>query len=158
LVVGPDKAIWFIEATGAKIGRVTSDGVVSEYLVPSLKGDPEGYELQLEALTSRPDGALWFTDVAGNKIGRITTNGEIREFDLRFAKIADFNPLPTQPMGVAAGPDGAVWFAEAFGNSIGRITTEGKISEFPLLRPEDTPGASSPGPTARCGSERNVAT
>jgi virginiamycin B lyase len=113
IALGPDGALWFTEYLANKIGRISTDGDITEFPVPSAGN--------LEQIVAGPDGALWFTDVSGNQIGRITTDGAVTEF-----------PLPTtssQPIGIAAGPDGAIWFAEAE-DRIGRITTDGVITEF----------------------------
>jgi virginiamycin B lyase len=78
-----------------KIGRITTTGVVSEYLIPTADAQPDG-------IVAGPDGALWFTEGCGNKIGRISTVGAIREYPLtNFYCLAD----------IAAGPDRALWFA-----------------------------------------------
>jgi streptogramin lyase len=110
IAAGPDGALWFTEAAGNKIGRITVAGVITEYAVPS--GSPPR-----DIVTGR-DGALWFTEPA--KIGRITTDGAITEF-----------PIPGSGSGIAAGPDGSLWFADS-SNGIGRITLAGAITELPI--------------------------
>ena len=113
--VGPDGAIWFTQINGNRIGRLTVDGMLTEFTVPTPGSQPN-------VIVSGPDPtptkskSLWFAETAGNKIGRITTTGVITEF-----------PIPSAnsgPIGVAAGPDGHVWFAEsaaAAGHRIGRL-------------------------------------
>ena len=113
--MGPDGAIWFTQIAGNRIGRLTVDGTLTEYAVPTPASQPN-------VIVSGPDPnptkskSLWFAETAGNKIARITTTGLITEF-----------PIPSAnsgPIGVAAGPDGHVWFAEsalATGNRIGRL-------------------------------------
>jgi streptogramin lyase len=108
IAAGPDGNLWF--TAGDNIGRITTAGVITEFLAVSGPGIAAG-----------PDGNLWFT--AGDNIGRITTAGVITEF-----------PIPTagsDPFGITAGADGNLWFTENFGNKIGRITTGGIITEFP---------------------------
>jgi virginiamycin B lyase len=139
IVTGPDKALWFTEASANKIGRITTSGSMTEFPVPTPRGNPIG-------ITAGPDGALWFTESGrftggelggGNKIGRITPQGVITEF-----------PLPTQsdPHEIAAGPDGALWFTEGKANKIGRITTNGSITELPAPTPQGYPWAITSGP------------
>ena len=91
------RALWFTELRGNAIGRLTTDGQLTEYPLPT----PDAF---LADITAGPDGALWFTESSGNKIGRITTAGAITEYAL---------PTPTacRPA-ITAGPDGALWFAE----------------------------------------------
>jgi virginiamycin B lyase len=117
IVAGPDGALWFTENATNKIGRITTDGLLTRFSVPTPDSQPH-------SIVAGPDGALWFTENAGNKIGRITTAGVVAEFS-----IPTPNSLPT---GIAVGSDGALWFTEqdVGANKIGRITTAGVISEF----------------------------
>jgi virginiamycin B lyase len=115
---GPDGALWFTECAKNQIGRITTDGKVTEFPIPTANGKPLG-------ITSGPDGALWFTE--SDLIGRITTSGSFNEFPLP--------PLPgaqSVPRDIISGPDGALWFTVSGVHSIGRITTWGSISMFPI--------------------------
>lgn len=118
IVTGADGALWFTEGLPvAKIGRITTAGVVTEFPLPDPGSSPNG-------ITAGPDGALWFAEYSVNKIGRITTAGAISEF-----------PVPIgggTPVGITAGPDGALWFTDNTTNKIGRITTAGIVSVFPV--------------------------
>jgi virginiamycin B lyase len=113
ITLGPDGALWFAEsASPARIGRITTAGVITEFLIPTAGGSPFG-------ITSGPDGNLWFTEANIPKIGRITTLGVVTEFSVN-----------GQPLLIAPGPDGALWFGEGSGNKVGRITTAGAYTEF----------------------------
>lgn len=122
ITAGPDGNIWFTEQWGGKIGRITPDGTLTEFSIPS-GGSPQD-------ITAGPDGNLWYTDL-NNKIGRVTTSGAITVFSL---------PIRSNPQGytfnvpqdIAAGPDGNLWFTEWVGDWIGRITPDGTITEFPI--------------------------
>jgi virginiamycin B lyase len=134
IAAGPDGALWFGFARVSPaphrmgIGRITTTGTISEFLLPVPS--PSGSHI-MYGITAGPDGALWFTEPQDNKIGRITTTGELTEF-----------PLPPLPkpgvasyVGITMGPDGALWFANPFGNQngeISRITTAGAVTEFPI--------------------------
>jgi virginiamycin B lyase len=126
ITVGPDGALWFVEHFGNKVGRITTEGTVTEFDIPTGTPGPLTSSMP-DAIVTGPDGALWFTEIRGNKIGRITTEGAITEF-----------PLPTPdsaPTVITVGPDGALWFTErgtaaSPGERIGRITTDGVITEF----------------------------
>ena len=114
LTVGPDGALWFVEGTANKVGRLTTTGTFTEYPIPENVGRPR-------SIAAGSDGALWFTETMENRIGRVTTNGEFKDY-----------PLPVEkalPQAIAAGPDGALWFSGS--RSIGRITTRGKMKMFP---------------------------
>jgi hypothetical protein len=132
--------LWFAEQAGNKIGRITIDGAITEYPVPTAGGRPN-------SIVRGPDGALWFTEMVGNKIGRITTAGIITEF-----------PVPTAastPIIIAAGPDGAMWFTENTGNKIGRITTGVTLppTATPTATPTAGPGVGGKAFTVRSGPE-----
>jgi hypothetical protein len=93
ITAGPDGALWFTEAYGSRIGRITVGGAIIEY--PLAAGsNPLGIRVG-------PDGALWFG--AARQLGRITTAGAITQY-----------PLPYQGSGVTTGPDGELWFADSY--------------------------------------------
>jgi virginiamycin B lyase len=117
IVTGPDGALWFTENGGNKIGRITTDGSLTEFPIPSANSFPSD-------IIVGPDGALWFAEMFGEKLGRITTGGSFSEFAV---------PTPNgEPWGIATGADGAIWFTEFNGNKIGRMSTAGSFSEFPI--------------------------
>jgi virginiamycin B lyase len=139
IVLGPDGAMWFTEYSGNKIGRITSDGTITEYSGLTGQG-PSG-------IVVGPDGALWFTEYIATGsgpppirhayIGRITTAGSITEYSTPSAD--------AEPNGIVVGPDGNLWFAETFRRQIGQITTGGTITEFSI--PSDgTPFGITNGP------------
>src|SRR5262249_26118808 len=108
---GPDGNLWFTES-GGSIGKITTQGVVTEYPVPTSGSLPWG-------ITSGPDGALWFTEFGASTIGRITVDGTITEFT-----------VPTSfssPADITAGPDGNLWFSEWGGDKIGRVSVAGSF-------------------------------
>ena len=118
---GPDGALWFSELSSSQIGRIATDGTLTEFAV---RGDvhPNG-------ITTGPDGNLWFTldDSDVSRIGRITPSGTITLFTFPNSGI-DYLYLS----GIAAGPDGNLWFTyQDFTtnvNAIGRITPSGTIT------------------------------
>ena len=59
----PGDGVWFTEDGANQIGRITTQGVFSEFPIPTPGSNPLGI-----ALTS--DGTVWFTENAANKIGR----------------------------------------------------------------------------------------
>jgi streptogramin lyase len=116
ITLGPDGNLWFTEAGGNKIGRITPSGAITEFTVPTAGSGPLG-------ITAGPDGNLWFTEEFRGKIGRITPSGAITEFTVpTFGNLFD----------ITAGRDGNLWFDEGPVNKIGRITTGGAITEFPI--------------------------
>ena len=65
ITTGPDGALWFTEFFSNMIGRITTDGVVSESVIPT----PDAHPVDI---VSGSDGTLWFTEFDGNRIGRIS--------------------------------------------------------------------------------------
>jgi streptogramin lyase len=141
IAAGPDGALWFTEFvpgqnttpnSNGKIGRITTDGVITEFPLPSPSMSPG-------AITAGPDGAMWFSEVnnTGNsstiayRIGRITMSGEFTEFPIS-------GPPGMDGAGaITAGSDGALWFVQgfdfnAFNAVIGRITTDGVMSSVTI--------------------------
>jgi hypothetical protein len=80
LTTGTDKALWFTENRGDKIGRITTAGSIREFGIPTPNAGPI-------TITTGPDGALWFTEESGNKIGRITTAGIPAQIDISAVRI-----------------------------------------------------------------------
>ena len=56
--------MWFVEDNGSKIGRISPNGVITEYVIPTPNSVPF-------SIVSGSDGAIWFTEQGGNKIGRL---------------------------------------------------------------------------------------
>lgn len=141
LTPGPDGALWFTAhfvhpdrdtPDLYEIGRITTAGVITEYVMPVYN-----YPY---AITTGPDGALWFTEfpyawtakipppqTGNDKIGRMTTAGVITEYTLPY----NFNGLN----GITAGPDGALWFTNYSAVSsdnckISRLTPTWVLTEY----------------------------
>jgi virginiamycin B lyase len=93
IVAGPDGALWFTEQAGYRIGRISTDGEISEFpLRPGLA--PAG-------IAAGTEGDLWFA--TDKRVGRITTEGEI-----------DTWPVPGADnlYNIAVGEDGDVWITD----------------------------------------------
>jgi streptogramin lyase len=140
ITAGPDGNLWLAE--GGAIGRITPDGVVTNYALPT----PTSRAL---AITPGPDGNLWFTEADQDifhffdgKIGRITPDGQITEFDIP----TPHGMYPGSPGGITAGPDGNLWFTEPLGGKIGRITPDGTLTEIPLPTGSADPDGITAGP------------
>jgi virginiamycin B lyase len=124
IVVGPDHALWFIDAGANSIGRVSTSGQIKEYSLPSSYR----CDLHQAEITVGPDGALWFVEDGYGSymaaIGRITLDGKLSEYPLPHGTGA--------PLSITTGPDGALWFTENSLGSIGRLTTRGQFSRFTI--------------------------
>jgi len=112
IAAGPDGNLWFTSSNPDKIGRITPQGIVSKFDLPTGSAP--------YAITAGPDGNIWFTEGAG-RIGRITTSGaSLTEFMMPNAAFSD---------SIAVGPDGNLWFTETTNQKIGRCTPTGVITE-----------------------------
>lgn len=124
LGIAPDGVTaWFTGKTANTVGKLSPDGQVTNYPLPTPKALP----IYIHA---GPDGNMWFTELTGNKIGRITPSGQLSEFEI---------PTPnSRPIGIRPDPDGqAMWFTEEAGNKVARIDLQGNITEFPIPKPQD---------------------
>jgi streptogramin lyase len=114
IVSGPDGNLWFTEYFTGNIGRITPNGIVTEFPL----GEPNPTNI-----TSGPDGNLWFT--TRYKVGRITPAGAVTLFNI------PSDPVPINS-GLTTGPDGNLWFAKSNVRKLGRITTAGELTEVPM--------------------------
>lgn len=80
ITVGPDGNIWFTEGSApvggrgslpavppSKIGRITREGVITEFLLPTSWAYPVG-------IAAGPDGNLWVAELYVSKIARVPTS------------------------------------------------------------------------------------
>jgi streptogramin lyase len=148
IVAGPDGALWYNQRGGKKIGRITTAGTVTEFLIPV---PPRAWVYT--GLAAGSDGALWFgiakspgefPGPTSRSIWRITTTGEFSEFLLPPSDSAMFTPNGTN--GITTGPDGALWLTGVGTGKIDRITTTGVIAEFLLPTRNNSPFGITAGP------------
>jgi streptogramin lyase len=67
VTVGPDGNIWFTEGAFNRIGRMTLNGQITEYDVPTPNSRPN-------LITTGPDGNIWFTEAGNGQIGQFALN------------------------------------------------------------------------------------
>src|SRR6185503_12421412 len=102
ITAGPDGNLWYVKHVGSRVGKMTTAGSFTEFVLPSVGGPID--------ITTGPDGNLWLVERDSNKVAKVTTAGVITEYT-----------VPTgasQPQGIVAGPDGNLWIAETAGNKI----------------------------------------
>ncbi len=79
------------------MGRITLDGEISEYDIPTLNARPH-------AIAAGKNNDLWFTEWGANKIGRISVmDGKMNEYDIPTSS--------AEPHGITCDENGEVWFA-----------------------------------------------
>ncbi len=96
LALGPDGAMWFTDGGTPAIGRIATDGTITEF----TSGLPSG--ATPDSIIAGPDGNMWFSDNRGVALGKITPQGAITEYD---APQYD----DTFATGIAFGPNGDPW-------------------------------------------------
>jgi hypothetical protein len=107
--------MWFTESAANKIGRITTDGIITEFPIPTAASGPGP-----EGITTGPDGNVWFTELGARKIGRIT---------IAHAPAIDLRILPV--VGSAPGVGGSFFrTAVQLNNSTGS-TISGRIVFHP---------------------------
>jgi virginiamycin B lyase len=103
ITAGPDGNLWFTETASDKIGRITPDGVITEF---PLNVGQYGVAHGPYGITKGPDGALWFTETISGQIASITTDGHItRQPRYRFGT----------PLAIVFAADGTVWLTRGLG-------------------------------------------
>jgi virginiamycin B lyase len=130
MALGADGAVWFVESEVSQIGRIGTDGRITEF--------PLSANSKPTAITTGPDGALWITEFADNRIARLTRDGSVIEY-----------PIPTpnsSPKGITVGADGALWFVEQDAKAIGRITAGGQVTEYAVPGVDHLWGGITTGP------------
>jgi streptogramin lyase len=127
---GPDGNVWFTEESGNAVGRITPEGVITEFSSGFPYGNPRG-------ITTGPDGNLWVAEAGGNgSITKVTKTGVVTDHEV---------PTPGDPNDVAVGPDGNIWYVDPATNLVGRVTTTGSFTEF-SVDPGADPTAIAKGP------------
>lgn len=152
MVLGPDDAVWFTLGNSGYVGKVTTTGVITEYIAASTVTD----------ITAGPDGNMWFTyESAGssnNGVGKMTTSGVRTLYTIPA-------PYSARPQSITTGPDGNLWYTQTGASRIGKITTSGIATDYSLPTTDITGPygitagsdgslwftASAPGNTSRIG-------
>jgi len=133
ITAGPDGNVWFGESNAPKVGKITPQGAITEFSLPSSLG-----ATGVGDIISGPNDNLWFDVANSNGTGEIvemTTAGTIvLEFSL--ANASEANSL-------AKGSDGNIWFADYSSGVIGRMTPAGQVTYFqaPFGIAESTTGS-----------------
>ena len=129
VTLAADHNIWFNELNYSKIGKITPDGAITEYTLPS------GHFAS--SIAAGPSSTVWFTENGVGFIGKITTGGALTEY-----------PLPSNSFseGIVEGSDGNMWFTDDGNNAVGRITPVGTVTEFTLPQANRHPYDITAGP------------
>jgi len=159
MATDPESNVWFVERLTGKVGKITPDGELTEYSLPTATALPQG-------LVFARDGNVYVSEQGANAIARLdpvtgasvdfpvpTPNATVQSGTLgpdgaiwfieraaakvgRMTLTGQFTEYPLTPGSfpnrIVTGPDGAMWFSELLANKIGRITTDGTLTEYPM--------------------------
>lgn len=107
ITTGPDGALWFTSPSDLFVGRLTTSGMFSDFIIPSTN------EILLaRAIITGSDGNLWIP-FGGHPVIVSPFSGVAYELDTF---------IGSDVWQMAIGPDGAIWMANA---AVGRLTTPG---------------------------------
>lgn len=110
MAVGPDGALWFSESTQS-VGRITTDGVVTEY--------PVGYPTF--GITRGPDRAMWLSSNYPLLI-RISMTGAVTTYS-----------IPGTANQIVLGSDGALWSYDFNANRILQVQIPARTGVLPHI-------------------------
>jgi len=104
ITAGPDGALWFTEARGNKIGRITTEGAITEFALPGPNSGPTG------VVEARRDAHQLNEDEAGKvhaegdhavQAAKVTRDGLVPDPRFRLDFDTAFATGPARPHGVA---------------------------------------------------------
>lgn len=113
ITVGPDRALWFTMPGVDKIGRITTDGVITDEF--EISRPPDAFLSCPGPITAGLDGRLWFGEGCGSSIGSITIAGRVTHYSYK-----SFNQVGI-PLGITVGPDRNIWFTDLYSHVVGRL-------------------------------------
>jgi hypothetical protein len=126
IIPGPDGNLWFTEGSFGGVGKITTNGVITQYPVFQT------YPTTIKAIAAGPDGRLWFTGAPHPGSGQpavaaITTNGSLVYYVTGAqSTVTEF---------ITAGPDGYLWATggDNSGRALVRMNTAGAFSTYHFL-------------------------
>jgi len=123
MVTGPDGNMWFLEAGSNQVGRITPEGVLTEFPLPPTAQLRTGWD-RGRSMTAGPGGDLYLVVEGG--IARMTQAGIVTAvYDGGFADFA--------PNAVAYGLDGNLWVAECGGTPSGALSSVTRMSPWGVM-------------------------
>jgi virginiamycin B lyase len=126
ITTGSDGNMWFTEQAVDKFGRITPDGVITEFTGVSAP----------TSIAAGPDGNLWIASAFTPQIARVTPTVQITIF-----------PTPSTPTIIRPGNRNFLLFTEFSANKIASITIDGVVTES-----QEFSGSAPVGITAGVGS------
>jgi streptogramin lyase len=125
ITAGPDNNLWFIMPAVSRIGRITTDGVVTTFPVDTaIPAANAPQQNRLGDITTGTDGNLWFTEPTDNQVGRMTTAGVVTEFTAPVS-----NSAPNQ---ITIGSGSDLWITLSGANAFAKVTSAGAFTPVAL--------------------------
>jgi streptogramin lyase len=120
MVLGPDGNLWSTANSGSEIEKLTPQGAITDYPLPTGGSNPE-------RIAVGADGNLWFAENGNNAIGKIApAGGTITEYAVPLGAAGQ-----SEPNCVVLGSDNRIWFWDESNDVLGAITSAGVVSEYP---------------------------
>src|SRR5579862_4009630 len=135
--IAPDSNgnMWFTDAGTPAIGRIASDGTVTEFSNGLIQG------AHPYSIVAGLNGSMWFSDSSGVAIGQITPQGAITEYDAS-------QYTNSKALGIALDPQGRPWIV-GFGSQplLAHLLASGtfRVQLLPVLMTPGGPLASDAG-------------
>ncbi len=120
IITGTDGNLWFTMCPRGTIGRITPDGIMTEFTLGAQYAAPID-------ITVGPDGNLWFADEAQLEVGRLTLDGTVTRY--RVPVVSGCFP---SLRAITTGPDGNLWLTHDCDSGISQITPSGIITQYVL--------------------------
>jgi sugar lactone lactonase YvrE len=118
ITAGPDGNLWFTEPDAGKVGRITPQGVVTEFSGRDA--------VSPDHITPGRDGRLWFADIYYGDVYTITTDGQVAP-----------NPIPVPSSfdkgieALVATPADTMWLAGRW-EYLASVDRSHEVTEYPV--------------------------
>jgi virginiamycin B lyase len=173
LSLGPDSALWFYDAAGGQVGRITTSGAVTTFPQSCFGSYYTGY------VVGGLGTDVWLDQLVFDDFALYNTAGQVQYYVrypggpgtigpdsnlwfLTYGAIGTYHAAngvvvlyPANSCvgycsqnagGIVSGPDQALWFAGNQGFGVGRVTTAGAVLTVTIPSPRSQPNGIAVGP------------
>lgn len=118
----PDGTMYFTDLLTSRVGRITREGVLTEYPLPSKFG-PAGNARPI-AVYVREDGVAVVSEESGHAYAYVLASGAVEELPL--------TPADAQAAALTYDRLGTLWVQYNTPDQIGRVELDGSLTPFPI--------------------------